>query len=70
MTLPYFSDRLFYLEQQDTVAHAQYLTSDKWALSMLTESGLWQVVDIAPDYETIFRMLRSFNPVLILEELW
>lgn len=70
MTLPPFTDRIFYLDRRDFFAHITYLTSDLWALFVLDEDGEWELETSAPTYEQLFQMIRPFNPDLLLEESW
>lgn len=70
MTLPKFSDRIFYLEANGLLAHIQYLTSDMWALSLLHHDGDWEFDHIGPTYQDVYQTIRPANPTLLLEEPW
>jgi hypothetical protein len=70
MTLPMFSDRIFYLDRRDIFAHISYLTSDVWVLFVLDDYGEWKLEASARAYEDLFQMIRPFNPDVLLEEPW
>lgn len=59
MTHPWFSDRIFWLERRNTLAHCQYLTSGMWALQELALDGDpdagWEVVEIRETYAQLFK---------------
>jgi hypothetical protein len=70
MTLPPFTDRIFYLDRRDMLAHISYLTSDMWVLFVLDDDGDWEFETSARTYEDLFQMIRPFNPDVLLEEPW
>ena len=70
MTLPPFTDRIFYLDRRDFLAHITYLTSDLWALFVLDDDGEWELEMSASTYEILFQRIRQFEPNLLLEEPW
>lgn len=70
MTLPPFTDRIFYLDRRDFLAHITYLTSDLWALFVLDDDGEWELETSARTYEDLFQKIRPFNPDVLLEEPW
>ena len=70
MTLPPFSDRIFYLERTDTLAHLGYMTSSMWALFLLDDRGEWELEGIAPSYDELVHKIWPANPTLLLEEPW
>lgn len=65
-----FTDRLYYLDGLDTVAHCQYVTSGRWVCWQLEVDGEWDLTSVGDTFADVFNRLRSLDPNLLLEETW
>lgn len=70
--MTHFTDRIFYLGKDDSLAHISYLTSGNWVLYLLeaADDWEWQVDSAYPTYEQAFRAIAYRDPVTLLQEEW
>jgi hypothetical protein len=71
--MKHFTDRLFYCEGTDTLAHVMYISPKAWAMSTLRPSQAtgewrWGVDAITGSYEGAYSLIRRDNPTLLMQE--
>jgi hypothetical protein len=68
--MKYFTDRIFYIERTDSLAHIVMLTPEMWAISILGDRPEWIAEAVGSTYETVFNRIRYDSPLLLLQEEW
>ena len=66
-----FTDRIYWLEQTDTIVHIGYLQHNFWSVEHLRIMGgewRWVTTDIRGSYQGAFQSVAHYGPVLLMEE--
>lgn len=71
--MKHFTDRLFYCDDTDTLAHVMYIAPERWALSMLRKrpaTGAWEWITeiMTRTYEQAYSLIGRDHPVLLVQE--
>ena len=69
--MTYFTDRIFYLDRSDKLAHIRYVAPQYWTLEIMEHRNpVWQTALHGDSYRILYSIIADSSPVLLLQEEW